>query len=54
MTATLISAALGLAERGMRVFPCLPRRKEPAVAKGLLAATTDQNVIKGWWRGERP
>jgi hypothetical protein len=51
MTATLISAALGLAERGMLVFPCLPRRKEPAVAKGLLAATTDQNVIKGWWRG---
>jgi Bifunctional DNA primase/polymerase, N-terminal/Primase C terminal 1 (PriCT-1) len=51
MTATLISAALGLAERGFRVFPCMPRGKEPAVVKGSLAATTDQNVIKGWWRG---
>ena len=46
----LLETALSLASRGLHVFPYKPRDKEPAVWNGLRAATTDQNVIRGWWR----
>ena len=46
----LLETALSLAARGLHVFPCKPRAKEPAVWNGLRAATTDQNTIRGWWR----
>jgi hypothetical protein len=46
----LLDTALSYAARGLHVFPCKPREKEPAVHKGLQAATTDQNIIRGWWR----
>jgi hypothetical protein len=45
----LLHAALLLASRGLHVFPCRPRAKEPATFNGLKAATTDHNVINGWW-----
>jgi hypothetical protein len=45
----LRTAALKLAERGLRVFPCVERGKEPLIHDNLKRATTDPNVIKGWW-----
>ena len=48
----MIETALALAARGIHVFPCLPRGKEPAVAGGCKRGTTDVNVIRGWWGAE--
>jgi hypothetical protein len=47
----LREAAIALAQKGMRVFPCMERGKEPAIAlgKNLQRATTDINLISGWW-----
>ena len=51
MVATkLADAALELGARGLRVFPCIERGKEPAIVKNLERATTDPNTIIGWWR----
>ena len=46
---TLLKTALALAHRGLRVFPCRPRQKEPATQHGFLDATVDITVIKQWW-----
>lgn len=46
----LRQAALALAAKGMRIFPCVERGKEPAIHSNLKRATTDPNVISGWWR----
>jgi hypothetical protein len=48
----MIRTALALAERGLHIFPCLPRDKRPATANGLKDATTDAATIKQWWREE--
>src|SRR5262249_41022392 len=48
MTA-LRQAALALAAKGMRVFPCWERSKEPITKQGVLEATTDPHKIEGWW-----
>jgi hypothetical protein len=48
----LLRAALKLADRGLRVFPCQPRDKRPATAHGMKDATTDSGVIERWWRQE--
>ena len=45
----LLNAAIGLARRGMAIFPCRARGKEPATYHGVKDATKDQNVIRGWW-----
>jgi hypothetical protein len=45
----LRTAALKLAARGLRVFPCRERSKEPLINDNLTRATTDPNVINGWW-----
>jgi hypothetical protein len=45
---SLRTAALNLAERGLRVFPC--RDKRPATAHGVKDATVDPRVIEHWWR----
>jgi len=42
-------AALDLGERGFSVFPCQPRGKAPACARGVLDATTDSTRISRWW-----
>src|SRR5215475_2478729 len=34
----------------MHVFPCLPRDKRPATTNGVLAATTNVDLIRGWWQ----
>ena len=49
----MLRTALKLAGKGVRIFPCLPRQKVPATPHGCLDATTDSEVIRGWWR-ERP
>ena len=46
---TPLQTALSLASRGLRIFPCRPRDKRPAVFEGVKRATTDQNTIAGWW-----
>ena len=46
----MLRTALALAKRKLHVFPCLPRGKEPAVAGGFKAATTDPQTIRAWWR----
>ena len=46
----MLGTALALARRGMRVFPCQPRQKEPATQHGCKDATADPEVIRAWWR----
>jgi hypothetical protein len=46
---TLLTAALELAHRQARVFPCLSRGKVPLTPHGCLDATTDAETIRGWW-----
>ena len=46
----LPAAALQLAQKGLAVFPCQPRGKEPACDTGLRAATTDVERINRWWQ----
>lgn len=50
-----LTLALRLAEGGIPVFPCLEKEgrtkkeKAPYTASGFKDATTDANVIAGWW-----
>jgi hypothetical protein len=46
----LHTAALQLAQKGLAVFPCQPRGKEPACDTGLHAATTDVERVNRWWK----
>ena len=46
---SLRRAALGLASRGLQVFPIIPKGKTPATAHGLLDATVDLARIERWW-----
>ena len=48
----MVWTALALASRGLHVFPCRPRSKEPATANGFKDATTDPDTIRAWWRRE--
>jgi hypothetical protein len=43
------AAALQLAQKGLAIFPCQPRGKQPACDTGLHAATTDIERIDRWW-----
>ena len=43
--------ALKLAQRGLRVFPCVERGKTPAIKDNLKVATVDGTVIGVWWKG---
>ena len=45
----MMAAALALAEKGLHVFACRERAKEPATARGVLEATTDQFTIRQWY-----
>jgi hypothetical protein len=45
----LLRAALEYATRGWHVFPCRPRSKEPAIARGFYSATTNPETIKQFW-----
>ncbi|WP_420343515.1 AAA family ATPase [Paenirhodobacter sp.] len=55
MMSELGQAALKYAANGLHVFPCAPGDKAPAgwlVRNGQQDATTDAEVIRGWWRRE--
>ena len=49
-TPDLPRAALQLAERGLAVFPLLPRDKRPATPHGVKDATTCADTVARWWR----
>jgi Bifunctional DNA primase/polymerase, N-terminal len=42
-------AALKLGAKGLRVFPCWPRRKEPAIKDNLRLAAVDEAIIRRFW-----
>jgi hypothetical protein len=44
-----LAAALDYAAQGLPVFPCIPRGKTPAVARGFHAATTNPATIRRFW-----
>lgn len=46
---TLLEHALIYASKGMLVFPCMPRGKEPLTNHGFKDATSDHVKIKAWW-----
>jgi len=46
----LLAAALRYVELGYAVFPCRPGAKLPAVAHGVLDATSVVEQITAWWR----
>jgi hypothetical protein len=45
----MMRAALGLATRGLCVFPCRPREKLPATPRGCLDASKDPHMLRHWW-----
>jgi hypothetical protein len=44
-----LAAALDYAAHGLPVFPCIPRGKTPAIARGFHAATTNPATIRRYW-----
>jgi len=47
---SLQESALQLAAMGMKVFPLLPRSKQPAIKDWRKLATSDAGAIRSWWR----
>ena len=48
----MLNHALRYAAAGFSVFPCRPGDKQPLgslVPNGCLDATTDADMIRGWW-----
>jgi hypothetical protein len=45
-----LGAALMYAARGMRVFPCQDKGKEPRIKEWQNLATTDESTIQRWWQ----
>lgn len=50
----MLDAALSYAARGVPVFPCSARSKQPCLSKkeggkGYKDATTDEAIIRAWW-----
>jgi len=48
----LRAAALAYAAAGMRIFPCIPGGKTPAIRDNLTLATTDAAQIEAWWAAD--
>ncbi len=46
----LPGAALWYASRGIPVFPCRPRAKEPLTDHGFHDASADFEQVRAWWR----
>jgi hypothetical protein len=44
-----LTAAMGKAQKGVPVFPCVPRNKNPITGHGFKDATTDKKIIREWW-----
>jgi hypothetical protein len=47
---SMLDYALHHATKRWPVFPCKPRGKSPAIARGFLQATTDPQQLRTWWR----
>lgn len=47
---SLPDAALRFISEGVPVFPCVPGEKRPLVRHGFHEATTDVEVVAGWWK----
>jgi hypothetical protein len=45
----MIQSALALARRGLCVFPCKVRGKQPITTNGFKNASADPNVVARWW-----
>lgn len=48
-TATLAEAAAHYARKQWPVFPCHPNGKAPLTSSGFHAATTNVEIVAGWW-----
>lgn len=46
----LQNSALYYASRGFSVFPCKESAKEPLTKHGFKDASTDEAIIRGWWK----
>ena len=44
-----LKSAIGLAARGLRIFPLRPYSKTPAITEWQINATSDVEIIKSWW-----
>jgi hypothetical protein len=49
MSDDLLAAALEFASHGLPVFPCVPKGKAPAIARGFHSATTNPATIRRHW-----
>jgi len=49
MSDDLLTAAIDCALDGCRIFPCVPRDKNPLTEHGLLDATNDPDQVWWWW-----
>lgn len=47
---TLLETAIALAESGIRVFPLVPKAKNPISSRGVKDATTNLDSINTWWK----
>lgn len=45
----LLRTAQALARKGLAVFPCLEKQKQPATPRGCLDASKDPHMISHWW-----
>jgi hypothetical protein len=45
----LVEAALSYAAKGISIFPCKPRTKEPLIKEWQNRATTDEDQVRAWW-----
>lgn len=45
----LLTAAIGYAELGYKIFPVKPNDKSPLTQHGFKDATTDVNILEAWW-----
>jgi hypothetical protein len=46
---SLYAYVVGYAQRGLPIFPCQQRGKEPACSRGALDATPNLDRIHAWW-----
>ena len=48
--ASMLELALRYARQGIRVAPMRPENKRPFTEHGIKDATTDEDLIRFWWR----
>ncbi len=48
--ASIVVAALAIAQHGSPVLPCSPATKKPLIARGFHAASREPQTIRRWWQ----